>query len=310
MTPKVEGELKWWTKAVTHNRPRSWRQTQAKATLTTDASPSGWGATWQEQGKDPIYVWGTWNSTQKRMTSNSKELMAIVRGLKASTRSACGGTGICIRSDNTAAVFAIKGWKANVNRIPILRRLWNLTQQRRLHLTAQYLPGVLNSTADKLSRMGESGDYYMTMTTLRKLRAQWNIPLTLDVFANKETARLSRYCTKDASDIGAVAINGLDTDWRHEVVLLHPPPALILKTIQKAIREKAKGILIIPDWRGQTWFPLLQNLTTQTMDLGPYATAVRRTAEMESRGWLLPPGNVHAHILGMRTTRGKNYLTN
>jgi ribonuclease HI len=309
MTPKVQGELKWWTKAVTHNRPRCWRQTQVKATLTTDASPSGWGATWHETDKDPIYLWGSWPKTARGWTSNRRELTAIARGLEELIPSVQCGATISVQSDNTAAVFALKGWKASANRIPILRRLWNLLQHRGLKLTAHYLPGALNGVADKLSRMGESGDYYMTMTTLQRLREQWDIPLTLDVFASKETARLTRYCTKDAKDTGAVAINGLDTDWRHEIVLLHPPPALILKTIQKAIREEARGILITPNWRGQTWFPLLQNLTTQTMDLGPYATAVRRTAEMESRGWLLPPGNVLAHILGMKTTREKNCLT-
>jgi hypothetical protein len=51
----------------------------------------------------------------------------------------------------------------------------------------------------------------------------------------------------------------------------------------------------------------LQSLDTQMMDLGPYQTAVQRTVEMTSRGWLLPPGDVHAHILGMKMTVGKIY---
>jgi ribonuclease HI len=308
MTPQAQGELKWWMKAVAHNSPRNWQPKPTDLTITTDASPSGWGAMCQERGKETTYLWGSWPKTAQTWSSNKRELTAILRVLKELTHSAQFGASVKVCSDNTAAVFAIRGWKSTTNRIPALRRLWNLLQSRGWSLTAQYLPGALNDAADKLSRMSDSGEYRLSMTTVRTLQAKWNIPLTLDVFASKETALLTRYCTKDASDAEAVATDGLSYDWRGEVVLLHPPPVLILKTVQKAMREAALGILIVPSWKGQNWYPLLQGLDTQMMDLGPYQTAVQRTAEMTSRGWLLPPGEVHAYILGMRMTAGKSYL--
>jgi ribonuclease HI len=310
VTPMVQGEIKWWRKTLVHNTPHCWTQRPTVATLTTDASPSGWGATWQERDNDPIYRWGTWPRATASWTSNRRELTAILRAIKALTRSACGGTTICLQSDNTAAVFAIKGWKTSENRIPLLRKLWNLLQHRGLRLTAQYLPGSLNGTADRLSRMGASGEYYTTMEILEKAQKRWEIYPTLDAFASRETARLPRYCTKARNDAGALAVDGLAQSWREEVVLLHPPPALILRTVRKAMAEQARGLLLIPNWMGQTWTPLVHQLSAAVMDLGPYETVTRRAPTMMDHDWLLPPGRLTAHLMAERTTTEKCFSTN
>jgi ribonuclease HI len=310
MTPMALGEIKWWRKTVAHNAPRRWKRTPTTWTITTDASPSGWGATLQQEQHEATYTWGTWSRSAKAWTSNRRELMGILHALRALTHSAQYGADICVRSDNTAAVFAFRGWKTTENRIPTLRKAWNLVETRGWTLTAQYLPGTLNSTADRLSRMGESGEYSMTMTALKKIQDTWQIQLTLDAFASSDTARLPRYCSKDKSDGSAVAIDSLTHDWRGEVVLLHPPPALILRTVQKAIVEQATGVLVIPSWGGQAWTPLVDQISGATIDLGPYETAARRSKVMTSRGWLLPPGNLCAHLMVMKMTTEKPFLTN
>jgi hypothetical protein len=255
------------------------------------------------------YLWGVWTAQQRQKTSNEKELMAIERAIRASIRLLPGGSSLMIRSDNTAAVFGIRRWRGEAKRVPLLRKIGNMGRQVEATIQATYLPGAQNGAADSLSRMGSAGEYYMTTVTIQKLVSKWNIYPTLDVFASETTARVHRYCTKDPNDERAVAVDGLNADWTEEVVLLHPPPALILRTLRKAMQETARGLLIVPSWKGQSWYPLLQSISTGMMDLGPYPTAVQRTAEMINRGWRLPPGNLHAHILGTKTTVGKSSST-
>jgi ribonuclease HI len=310
LTPLIFGELKWWIKTICHNGPRSWTPTETTAVLTTDASPWGWGATLERAGEETTYLWGIWSPAQKQKTSNQKELMAIQLGLEESIPSLPYGSGITVRSDNTAAVFGLRRWRGSGARIPVLRRAANLLDQRQCRLQTQYLPGIENSAADSLSRMGDSAEFSMTMMTRARIQQMMDVPLTLDVFASRETAQLPRYCTLERSDRGAVAIDGLTVPWRGEVVLLHPPPNLILQTMRKALTERPRGVLIVPSWRGQAWYPLLRELSTAMINLGDYREAVQRSTVMVQQGWRLPPGELHAHMMGTRTTMESSCLMN
>jgi hypothetical protein len=158
--------------------------------------------------------------------------------------------------------------------------------------------------------MGNSAEYYVTTVSLMAATAGLDRPqLTLDVFASQETKRLPRYCTLDKHDVNAWAVDGLSVDWSGETMLLHPPPGLILQTLRKIKRERPSGILLLPSWGGQNWSPILKDLHLTSIDLGSYQTATRRTRKMMDRGWLLPPGNLLAFGMAMRTIKGKSSLT-
>jgi hypothetical protein len=150
--------------------------------------------------------------------------------------------------------------------------------------------------------MGAAGEYFLNSVTTARVMREMEQPPTVDVFASRDAHVLGRYMTRDQFDGGAVAIDGLSADWRGETVWLHPPLNLILATLTKAIEEGATGVLITPNWKGQPWTPVLDQLAPRSIDLGPFATTTTRTAQMTARGWRLPPGNVAAHFLGTKTT--------
>jgi ribonuclease HI len=310
LTPLLTGEIKWWLKTIKHNHPRRWVEEGATTTITTDASPWGWGATCDRRDEDRRLAWGTWAEEQRSSSSNQKELMATIRALRAFLPSIPPGSTVELRSDNTAAVHSIRRWRGTQTRVPILRQMANLARKRDIRIVAAYLPGTANETADALSRMGGCGEYFVTMTSLRVAMAGLGQrTLTLDAFASKDTKRLPRYCTLDRSDEQAWAVDGLTVDWSEETVLLHPPPTLILRTLQKITRERPAGLLLLPSWRGQSWTPLLMDLKMKSVDLGSYQTAARRTKRMTERGWLLPPGNLIAFTMDTKTTEGRSSST-
>jgi hypothetical protein len=186
----------------------------------------------------------------------------------------------------------------------------NVLRRHRCSITANYIPGASNETADTLSRMGKSAEYFVTMTDLTAaIAGLGQRQLTLDAFASKDTKRLPKYCTLDRHDAEAWAVDGLTVDWSQERVLLHPPPTLILRTLKKIARERPTGILLLPNWRGQSWSPIVKGLQMSCVDLGSYQTVTRRTELMKDKGWLLPPGNLVAYGLGTRTIRGRSSST-
>jgi hypothetical protein len=310
LTPLLSGELKWWLRTVSHNLPHNWVTPQTAGTVTTDASPWGWGATLVQGSSEPRFAWGSWTQTQRRWSSNQKELTAILRATKVFLPSIPRGSTLELRSDNTAAVFSLRRWRGTQTRVPVLREIANLLRRHHCSMRASYIPGAGNGTADTLSRMGDSAEYYVTTASLmRACTGLGQLELTLDAFASQETRHLQRYCTLDRHDKSAWAVDGLTVDWSAEAMLLHPPPTLIPQTLTKIESENPQGILLVPSWKGQSWSPKLKEMSMTSIDLGSYQTAAQRTKEMMDRGWLLPPGNLIAYGLATRMTKVRSSLT-
>jgi ribonuclease HI len=310
LTPVIAGELKWWMRTLTRNHPGQLRPDAPGATLVTDASPWGWGASLQLERRETIRAWDTWTSEETQLTSNHKECLAVLRALETLRTYLRETRTIRVLSDNTSTVFNIRKWKGVRLRVPALRKLATLCQTMHWTLAPQYLPGVQNSEADALSRMGPSGEYRLNSNTCRTIWEAAPIRPTLDVFAHRETHVLPRYMTQDRSDPEACAIDGLTADWRGEIVHLHPPLSLIGTVLRKVEQTQASGTIVVPNWKGQPWAPLLNTLSRGCLQLGPYRETMIRTRAMEEKGLLLPPGDAIVHFLGTRMTTANSSSTN
>ena len=68
-------------------------------------------------------------------------------------------------------------------------QIWSWCLDRRLHLTAEHLPGRLNLVADQESRMlGDSSEWKLNPAVFKALMAQLG-PCTVDLFASRLTAQ-------------------------------------------------------------------------------------------------------------------------
>jgi ribonuclease HI len=309
LTPLLTGEIKWWMKALAHNTPAHLREGQPNATLVTDASPWGWGASLQREREETLRLWEVWNEEDSHLSSNHREFLAILTALTRVRVELGKCRVIRILTDNSAAAFNIRRWRGVQTRIPALRQLWNLCVGMEWTLIPQHLPGSANGEADALSRMGGSSEFYLTMQARDRVFRMMSPRPTLDVFASRATHVLRRYSTLDRSDGEALAIDGLQVDWRDEVLWLHPPLNLILTTLTRVQQTGAKGAILVPDWKGQPWYPLLRQLSKESVTLGPYCETMILTPEMQQRDWRLPPGNAQVHFLGTRTMEGRTCST-
>jgi ribonuclease HI len=298
--PSMMGDLKWWSKTVAEDAPRHLQKPPVIASLTTDASPQGWGAVLIAGDKLRIDTYSHWTWSDRTLTSNAKEMRAVelaLLQLKDHITPLAPGM-ITVHSDNTVTVSDINRQSASDSLAPVLRSLLATARQMGIQLQAVHIAGAANDEADRLSRIGTRREYFLKESAYEEMVSALQIRPEIDAFA------ATPYLPSQVSPehIG----EALRQSWRERVLLLHPPVHKIVKTVMKAYQEKAKGILIIPDWRGQPWGPVLSLIARRSIRLGTYDTTMITTPRFKSEGWRLPPGDVLAVLLDGRTTPAEN----
>ena len=61
-------------------------------------------------------------------------------------------------------------------------------------------------------------------------------------------------------DPGSVAIEAFTIEWKQYYLYAFPPFSMILKTLKKIRQEGSRGIVVVPQWYFQPWYPLFIDL--------------------------------------------------
>jgi ribonuclease HI len=296
--PSLKGDLLWWSSSIATNRPKKLLLPQISAMMTTDASPTGWGAVLESSGMQQI-AFGSWKGKQAQLSSNAKELSAVRKGLKRfiSQGALKQDTALLIRSDNTSTVGDINRLSAATSLLSYLQKLFTVAKNHRIYLHAMHLPGVQNQEADSLSRLGEAREYFLKEEIYRVVTAALSFEPEIDAFAS--TPYLPSGTAMEYPG------DALRTSWSGRRLLLHPPVHLLTKTIAKAYSEEAEAILIVPQWPGQPWASILRKIEQRRRILGSYEETMTPTPRFKREGWRFPPGNAVAVLLAGRTMKEK-----
>ncbi len=130
-------------------------QVSRHAVVFTDASATGWGATYNGHA-----VLGVWTGPQLRWHINCLELLAVRLALSR-LRGRLQGKDVLVRTDNTATVAYInrQGGLRSRRMSQLARHLLLWSQKHLRSLRAIHIPGVLNRAADELSRAALPGEW-------------------------------------------------------------------------------------------------------------------------------------------------------
>ena len=216
--------------------------------VTTDASLTGWGATWQQRA-----VSGRWADTDQEEHINVLELRAVHLAL-CQLLPHIRGRHVLIRTDNTTVVYYInhQGGVRSARLLQAARRLLVWAASRLLSLRATYLPGIENVAADYLSRhKPPSGEWQLHPQVAQLIWAKFG-QASVDLFATKENAQCPRWFTAN--------LDALSQEWPEGLLYAYPPLPLIWPTLQRVLQERHNLILVAPAWVTRPWFPLLQEL--------------------------------------------------
>ena len=85
----------------------------------------------------------------------------------------------------------------------------------------------------------------------------------IDLFASRLNHQFSRYISYKP-DLDAEAVNAFTMSWSDVIFCAFPPFCIIPSVLQKIIKDRARGILVVPDWPSQPWYPIIIGKGTKT----------------------------------------------
>ncbi|KAJ8946763.1 hypothetical protein NQ314_008803 [Rhamnusium bicolor] len=234
----IRNELNWWHNTLRNNVGINIFVNRFALEIYSASSRSGWGAF-------------------------CNKLKAALNALKSFGKE-LSNSRILIRIDNTTAVACINkigsvGFK-KLNEIS--RQIWQWCENHNNFVVASYINTKVNVYADRESRsLDVHTEYELANETFREICRVFGVPST-DLFATKLNAKSRRYISWKP-DPDSLVIDAFTVSWRDEFFYAFPPFSMVQNCLHKIINEKARGLLVIPSWSTQPWYPIFYKLLTE-----------------------------------------------
>lgn len=258
LTPPVLEDINWWINninlsyyVIDHGEPQ--------ATLYTDASTTGWGCEFQGTPTG-----GSWSSVEAQNHINYLEMLAIKLGLKC-FEDKVRHQHVKLMVDNMTAVTILNNmgtshsWKLN----ELNKEIWTWCIHRGIWLTVAHIPGKTNVVADRESRQHRREIEWTLHTDLYDEGiSKLSVKPDIDLFASRLNYRLKPYVSYKP-DPGALAVDAFTVQWSQYVFYAFPPFSVIMRVLQKIQQDQATGLVVVPFWPTQTWWPPLTRMLIQ-----------------------------------------------
>lgn len=250
LPPKIRPDLYWW-KSNIFTSFNDIKRDSFSLEIFTDASLSGWGACSKNESTH-----GWWDESDRQRHINYLELKAIFLGLKCFTLNHK-NCNILVRSDNTTALSYINrmGSVQHESLHKLSKEIWQFCESKNIFLVASYISSQNNWRADYESRvLPPETEWSLSNSAFIKIVKTFGTP-EIDLFASY----FNHKCTKYVSwlpDPNSIAIDAFTLKWQNLFFYMFPPFSMLLRVIQKIIQDKAEGIIVVPWWPTQPWFPL------------------------------------------------------
>ena len=260
MCPQARANLLWWIREAAKYNGKPIRPSPPSLTITSDASLSGWGAVC---GQDS--VGGLVAPDERGLHINVLELRAVFLGLRHFASRYRKRT-ILLHLDNTTAVAFINRQGGTRLRtlcdLAVQMGVWGM--RRDLSLEARHIPGVVNVSADAISRQHFTDpEWHLDPTVFSHLTAMLFQP-SIDLFASHRSAQLPRFVSR-LPDRGAEAVDAFSIPWSGDTLYLFPPPTLVRQVLRKLTADcTGQAILVAPGWPQRPWFPQILQLVFMT----------------------------------------------
>ncbi|MCG7869237.1 MAG: hypothetical protein JAY74_23055 [Candidatus Thiodiazotropha taylori] len=257
-------ELRWWISQMRSWNGKSIISAGPDLTLTSDASKKGWGAALGTKRAQ-----GLWTREETGLHINVLELKGALFALRTFAQD-LREIHIHMKMDNRTAVAYIQkmGGTRSARMLPVTQEIWKFALDREIVLSAEYLPGSLNTEADWQSRnFQDSSDWQLKKCVFQQLNSWWG-PFKLDLFASRHNTQLEQYVSW-YPDPYAQAVDAFQQPWKMEGLYLFPPFAMIPRCLMKVQQDKISVVLIAPPWQTQPWFPSLLSMLGESPSLLP-----------------------------------------
>ncbi|XP_033222710.1 uncharacterized protein LOC117176563 [Belonocnema kinseyi] len=141
----------------------------------------------------------------------------------------------------------------------ISKEIWQWCEERNIWIFASYISSKDNFEANAESRKLEpETEVELSIPAFNKIVKTFRNPET-DLFASRTNSKCIRYISWKR-DPGSEAIDAFTLNWSSVFFYAFSPFSIILRTLTKIKRDQAEGIMIVPNWPTQPWYPLFHSL--------------------------------------------------
>ncbi len=246
-------ELQWWTEALESWNGAPISKAPISCPIATDASATGWGAVCNTTGRTAA---GYWTKQLSQMPSNYREMMAVLLALHSFKHLRNQHVQVLTDNITTAAYVNHLGGPSQLL-MPIAKSIWMLAYEQNITLTARYLQGRCNSTADALSRLPNAYEWMLQPKLFQYLNNLWG-PYSIDRFATFMNAQLPQYNSQHADPQSAGTDALAQQDWAEHLNFVNAPFRLLPRILTLLQAQQAHATIIAPHWPGQPWYQRLR----------------------------------------------------
>ncbi len=257
-------EIAWWKDHILSSFSPIIRD-NPDIIFSSDASKIGWGAS-----SDSCDTGGLYTEEEREEHINVLESKAVLFALKSLYEGVC-NRHIQVLCDNTATVGAVNnmGSSKSMKLHSVIVEIWDWILASNNWLSASHIPGILNVKADKESRKNFTRTEWMiTSETFDFIVGSLGVNPTIDLFASRINNKLPCFASY-RPDPDAEFINAFSFSWSDMCFYAFPPFICIDKVLQKIMKDRATGILIVPDWPNQPWYNRYMELIVDELILLP-----------------------------------------
>ena len=182
LDPLCKEELNWWISNLRLSNGWSVISHQVELLIQSDASKTGWRAFCQKTS-----VGGVWSQAEQALHINILELRAAKFVILTFCRYQK-DLAVHVQMDNQSALaYLVKmGGTRNLLMIQEEKEIWEFCLANQIRLTAEYLPGTLNTMAGKASRemKNSSSEWTLNKPIFQKLIPTLG-PVDMDMLASR-----------------------------------------------------------------------------------------------------------------------------
>ena len=258
LAKEAKNELVWWCEEGIYQNAPIHRQHPTVILHTDSSTNTGWGAIIKSRG---VTANGHWDEQQKQKHINELELLAVKLGLLALLENER-NTHVRIMSDNTTTVSCINSMGSNkgdhLNNL--CKDIWLWCIEREIWISAAHVAGKENIEADKLSRcLHVDMEWKLDSSLLSDALKMLEVKPCIDLFASSANAQFSKYVSF-VPDKNAYAVDAFTMRWNEYNMYCFPPFSLLPRVLSKIQHDKATGVVVVPEWRNQPFWPMLMDM--------------------------------------------------
>lgn len=251
-------ELRWWEQNVTESYCPI-LQGDPDIIIESDSSLKGWGGYVKSCN---TAIGGEWTPGDlDAMHINALELKAAFLALQSFCKHEQ-DKHVRLVMDNVTAVSYIRrmGGSKSKQCNDIAKQIWLFAMKHNLWLSSSYIKGSENTVADYNSRNFERElEWKLHPAVFHKVLTHFTITCDIDLFASRINYQLEQYVSYKP-DPGAYAVDAFTLCWTKYTFYAFPPFSVIQNVLQKVSEDQATGIIIVPFWPTQTFFPALMHM--------------------------------------------------